>query len=207
MKPATRLHAITASIHRWSTWHTAWKIDFSSYAIVTPDGVWFLDPMRPGPILLKKLRGLGEPAGIFLTNANHERDADWFRREFQIQIYAHEKAVPECDLKVDVPVVDGEKLPGNLLVVYLPGAGPGECALLYDKTLLIGDALVHPKNKPVELLPDSYCEDPRQLRHSLKKLSTLTFENATFAHGEPLLGNAARELAPILKLRKTSKTS
>ncbi|MCS7047931.1 MAG: hypothetical protein N3A53_06290 [Verrucomicrobiae bacterium] len=207
MKPATRLHTIVAGIHRWNSWHTEWKIDFSSYAVVTSAGVWFLDPMRPAPALAKTLRSLGEPVGIFLTNANHERDADWFRRELQIQIYAHEKAIPECDLKVDVPVVDGEKLPGDLRVIYLPGAGPGECGLLCEKTLLLGDALIHPKNKPVERLPDAYCEDPRQLARSLKKLQDFAFDNVTFAHGEPLVGNAVKQLTSLIKSRKTTKSS
>lgn len=207
MKPATRLYAIAADVHRWNSWHTEWKIDFSSYAVISTAGVWFLDPIHPGPTLAKKLRALGDPVGIFLTNANHERDADWFRREFEIQIYAHEKAVPECDLKVDVPVVDGEKLPGELRVIYLPGAGPGECGLLHNTTLMLGDALIHPKNKPVERLPDAYCEDPRQLARSLQKLRELDFDNVTFAHGEPVLGNAARELASLVKPRKTSRSA
>ena len=199
MKPATRLTEIAPGVHRWSCWHTQWKVDFSSYAVVTGDGVYYVDPTRPGPTLQKKLAALGAPLGVFLTNANHERDADWFRKQYDIQVYAHEKAKPECEHKLDVLVLDGEKLPGGPRVIHLPGAGAGEVGLITGNVILLGDALIHPKGKDLTFLPDQYCDDAKQSRQSLRKLLDLDFQTLTFAHGEPIVGGAKQQLTALLK--------
>jgi hypothetical protein len=96
MKPATRLEQITPHLYRWSSLHTEWNVTFSSFAVVTPDGVALIDPMKPAPAVMKQLAALGRPLGVFLTNANHDRDADWFRKQCDVQVYAHEKARSGC---------------------------------------------------------------------------------------------------------------
>src|SRR5437879_13780338 len=108
MKPATKLRQISPSLYAWSTFHTEWKVNFDSYALVTGDGVVFIDPMKPGPAVLKKLTDLGNPAAVLLTNGNHDRHSDWFRKQFDIQIYAQEKAPTESETKLDLLVMDGE---------------------------------------------------------------------------------------------------
>src|SRR5881409_1831387 len=113
MKPAVDLREISGDLSCWSSFHTQWEIDFDSYALKTSDGVVFVDPMKPTSSLTEKLEALGEPIAVLLTNSHHERDADWFRKRYEIQVYAHEQAPHDCDTKIDVLVLDGEKLPGG----------------------------------------------------------------------------------------------
>lgn len=205
MKPATRLKSIAPNLYGWTSLHTQWKIFFWSYALRTPAGVVIVDPVKPGPTALKALAGLGEPLGIFLTNAHHDRDADWFRKEYEIQIYAHEKAKPDCDTTIDVPVMNDEKMPGGIRAVYLAGNGPGETAFHAKQDggiVLIGDALIHPPREGLSFLPDQYCEDPAQAKRSVKQLLALDFKIATFGHGEPITTGAKRQIQQFLEQSK-----
>jgi glyoxylase-like metal-dependent hydrolase (beta-lactamase superfamily II) len=205
MKPATTLNKITPSLFGWASFQTQWKIDFNSYALKTKDGVVFVDPTMPAPAVLKKLEALGEPLAIVLTNAHHERDADAFRKLYDVQIYAHEKAPSDCDTKIDVQVVNGEKLPGGLQVVFLPGVTTSEMAL-YTKSaggmLLIGDALLNTPGKGMQLLPDQFIEDKKLAKKSLQKLLEFNFKIATFGHGDPIVKDAKKQIANFFKKPK-----
>ncbi len=213
MKPATRLTQLSSAVHRWSSFHPQWKVDFSSYAVMTGDGVYFVDPLRPGPAVQKQLATLGAPRGVFLTNANHEASRAWLalarntpRKEFDIHVFAHEKAKPECEIKLDILVLDGEKLPGGPRVLHLPGAGAGESALIVGDVVLLGDTLVHPKDGALTFLPEQYCDDAKQLAKSVRKLLDLHFQTLTFAHGEPIIGGAKEQLTALLKPTRKKKT-
>jgi glyoxylase-like metal-dependent hydrolase (beta-lactamase superfamily II) len=202
MKPATALEGITKRLYYWSSFHDQWKVEFHSYALKTTDGVVFVDPMTPAPAVVKKLDALGEPLAIVLTNAHHERDSDWFRKHYKIQIYAHEKAKSDCETKIDLLVMDGERLPGGLRTIYLPGVTTSEMALFAKDgggVLLLGDALLNPSGKGLHLLPEQFIEDRKQALQSLRKLLDLNFKTATFAHGDPIVGDAKKKIASFLK--------
>jgi len=202
MTPATQLNEITKTLYGWSSFHAQWKVDFDSYALKTPDGVVFIDPMKPDPEVIKKLEALGEPLAVFLTNAHHDRDADWFRKQYGIQIYAHERAKADCDTKIDVLVMDGEKMPGGVKVIPLPGTAAGGVAFYTKQSggiLLMGDALQNAPGKGLSLLPAEYLEDKKVALQSLRKLLDLSFKVATFAHGDPLAQEAKKEIARFLK--------
>ena len=201
MTPATKLNKFSSALVGWACFHTQWKVDFNSYALKTNHGIVFIDPTMPAPAVLKQLETLGDPLAIVLTNAHHERDADAFRKKFDIQIFAHEKARSDCDTKIDVLVLDGEKVPGGLKAIYLPGSTDSEMAF-YTKmdggVLLIGDALLNLPAKGVALLPEPYIEDRKQALQSARKLLELEFKIVTFAHGDPLVENAKRQLTRFL---------
>lgn len=202
MEPAKRLKEISKHLLGWSSFHTQWKIDFDSYAIKTPDGVILVDPMKPTPAVLKQLESLGEILGVYLTNAHHDRDADWFRKHFEVQVYAHEKAKPDCDTKIDILVLDDEKLPGGVRALHLPGSSASETALfakLDGGIVLMGDALMNLRDSGLTLLPDQYLEDRKQALASLRKLLDLDFKVITFAHGDPLVTDAKKQIADFLK--------
>jgi len=205
MKPATTLNRITASLFGWATFQTQWKVDFNSYALKTTAGVVFIDPTMPAPAVMQQLEALGEPLAIVLTNAHHDRDADAFRKHFDVQIYAHEKAHSDCDTKVDVQAVDGEKLPGGLKTIFLPGVTTSEMALFRKDAggvLLIGDALLNTPGKGLQLLPAQYIEDKKLARASLQKLLEYNFKIVTFAHGDPIVKDAKKALTSFLKKPK-----
>lgn len=155
--------------------------------------------------MIKKLEALGEPIGILLTNAYHNRDADWFRKQYEIQVYAHEKAKADCETNIDILLMDGERLPGGVKAVHLPGSSDGEMAY-YAKTgggiVLMGDTLVNQGDKGLTLLPDAYLEDKKQILKSLQKLLELDFKIATFAHGDPIVQDAKKAIARFVKKPK-----
>lgn len=205
MEPARRLNEISKHLYGWSSFHGQWKIDFDSYAIKTPDGVVLVDPMKPTPAILKKIEALGELLSVYLTNAHHDRDADWFRKQYQIQVYAHEKAKSDCDTKIDILVLDGERLPGGVRALHLPGSSTSETALfakLDGGIVLMGDALMNLRDSGLTLLPDQYLEDRKQAIASLRKLLDLNFKVVTFAHGDPLAADAKKQIAAFLKKPK-----
>jgi glyoxylase-like metal-dependent hydrolase (beta-lactamase superfamily II) len=205
LKPATKLREIVRSLYGWSSFHAQWKVDFNSYALKTPDGVVFIDPMKPAPDILKELEDLGESIGIFLTNDHHDRDADWFRKQYGIQVYAHEKAKADCDTKIDVLVLDGEKLPGGVKTIYLPGSSASETAFytkLSGGIILVGDILLNPDGKGLSLLPEPYIEDRKEALKSLPRLLELNFKTITFAHGNPIVKDAMKQIANFLKKPK-----
>ena len=205
LKPATKLTEVVKRLYGWSSFHAQWKVDFNSYALKTPDGIVFIDPLKPTPAVLKELEDLGEFLGIFLTNAHHDRDADWFRKQYGIQIYAHEKAKADCDTKIDVLVLDGERLPGGVKAIYLPGSSASETAFytkLSGGIVLMGDTLLNPSGKGLSLIPEPYVEDKKQALKSLPKLLDLSFKTITFAHGDPIVENAKKRITNFLKKPK-----
>jgi len=205
MKPATQLHKIAPSLFGWASFQTQWKIDFNSYAVKTKQGVVFVDPTMPEPAVLQQLEALGEPLAIVLTNAHHDRNADAFRKKYDVQIYAHEKAPSDCDTKIDVLAVNGEKLPGGLEAIFLPGVTTSEMAL-YTKdaggAMLLGDALLNTPGKGLQLLPDQFIEEKKLAKKSLQKLLEYKFKIATFGHGDPIVKDAKKVIAAFLTKSK-----
>ena len=202
MLPATQLTAVTGKLYSWAAFQSEWKIFFNSYALTTATGVLLIDPTKPTPAVLQALDNLGEVTGIVLTNANHDRDAGWFRKHYEVQIYAHEKAPADCDTKIDVLVVDDEKLPGGLTVIHLPGVASGEVALFLQNDgglLMIGDAIVHTNGKGLEMLPEEFLDDRRIARQSLHKFLDYDFQVATFSHGEAIATHAKQKVAAFLR--------
>lgn len=202
LKPSVELREVVRNLYGWSSFHPQWKVDFNSYALKTAEGVVFIDPLKAEEDVLKKLEALGEPIAIFLTNAHHDRDADRFRKRYEIQVYAHETAKADCETKIDVLLMDGERLPGAVKAMHLPGSSAGETAY-YSKTgggiVLMGDSLLNPTDKGLTLLPDPYIDDKKQAMKSLQRLLTLDFKVITFAHGNPIVENAKKEISNFLK--------
>jgi glyoxylase-like metal-dependent hydrolase (beta-lactamase superfamily II) len=205
LKASVELREIAKNLHGWTSFHPQWKVDFNSYALKTGEGVVFIDPLKVEPAVLQQIEALGEPIGIFLTNAHHDRDSDWFRKKYGIQIYAHEKAKADCDTKIDVLLMDGERLPGGVKAVHLPGSSASETAY-YVKSgggiILMGDTLLNQGDKGLTLLPEPYIEDKKQALKSLQRLLVLDFKIITFAHGNPIVGNAKSEITNFLKKPK-----
>lgn len=205
LKPSIELREVTRNLYGWASFHPQWKVDLNSYALKTSEGVVFIDPLKPDPAVLKKLEALGEPIAILLTNAHHDRDADWFRKQYEIQVYAHEKAKADCDTKIDILVMDGERLPGAVKAVYLPGSSASETAFYARSSggiVLMGDTLANQSGKGLTLLADAYIEDKKQTLKSLQKLLEIDFKIVTFAHGDPIVQNAKAEIAKFLRKPK-----
>lgn len=182
MPPADEYADLGGGAYRWEAYDRESKVDLSASALITPEGLLFIDPIPLREEALAELQAAaGVPvAGIFLTNANHERAAAWFSRRLGTPVFS--RAAP----------------PPGRTVIPLPGGAPGEAALHCGDALVVGDALINLATHPFSLLPAKYCEDPAELRRSLRRLLDLRFERLLFAHGEPIMAGARDRVAALL---------
>ena len=195
MARAEEFQTVREDLFFWQAYDASVKVDLSCCARQTSRGLVFIDPIRLADEALDELTARRRPAAIVLTNGNHERAARDFRERFQIPIYAHRDALAGLG---EVELREGEALMDELAVVELPGASPGEIALHGAGVLHVGDALIHLPPAGLGILPDKYCSDPKQLRHSLGKLLSFPFDALTFAHGLPLVTQARERLSQLL---------
>jgi hypothetical protein len=198
MVVAEKIERITPEILSWQAFEPAVKCDLSSAAIVTPQGLVFVDPIALARPALSALAGEFPPVAIILTNGNHGRDAERYRDAFGIPVCAHGEAAGALEIRPDRILVEGEPAPGGLDVLAIRGAGPGEIALLRPGLACFGDAVVNLPPGGLRLLPEKYCSDPAALPGSLRKLLYYDFDVMTFAHGAPLAGMARQSLELLL---------
>jgi hypothetical protein len=197
MAVAADFTAVTPSLFAWQAFEPAVKCDLSSCALDTADGLIFIDPIGLADAALARLLHGRRPGAILLTNGNHTRAAGTLRDRLGVKVFASTEA-GGLDIVPDATFAAGEIAPGGMAVVPLPGAGPGEIALIGQGLACIGDALIHLPPEGLRLLPAKYCANPEQMRHSLRKLLSYQFQVMTFAHGAPLVGAAHRQLEQLL---------
>lgn len=176
-------------------------MDFSSCAWHGNDELVLVDPIELDAASLARLERVAKPTAILLTNQNHERHADWFRKKYGIKVHVHRDAVPGIELTPDELFGDGATVCGGLKVIHLPGCSPSDCAFYTEANggmVLVGDAVVNGK-EGLAFLPDDYCQDPKQNRESLKKLLKLKFETLTVAHGNPVHPKAGEQFAKLFR--------
>jgi glyoxylase-like metal-dependent hydrolase (beta-lactamase superfamily II) len=199
MKPANNLREIVKGLWFWSSLHEEWKVDFSCCAWNSKDGLVLIDPIELDPASLAKLEKVGKPTAILLTNQNHERHADWFRKKYGIKVHVHRDAVPGIEITPDEFFCDGATVPGGLKVIHMPGTCPSECAFYTEANggiVLAGDVVGNGKGG-LAFLPDDYCQDAKLGHESAKKLLKLRFETLTVAHGNPIHPKASEQFAKL----------
>jgi hypothetical protein len=199
MKSADEFQKISDALYFWQVYEPELKAEMTCCALVTPQGLVFVDPIPLEKAALEELLEVSQPGAIVLTNGNHERAAGRFQERFGIPIFASAEA--GIKLPQQSCLADGDFLFDSIRVIALPGFGPGEIALFSEAspaTLIIGDAIVHFGSSEFCLLPEKYCLDLKLGLKSLRKLLELDFETMTFAHGLPLLRGAKKRLEKIL---------
>jgi glyoxylase-like metal-dependent hydrolase (beta-lactamase superfamily II) len=201
MKPAENLREVVPGLWCWSALHEEWKVEFSSCAWKGEAGWVVIDPIELSASGLESLERAGRPVAVLLTNQNHEREAEVYRRRYGIKVHVHRDAVPGIELTPDEFFCDGSVLPGGLRVVHVPGACPSECVFYGEANggmVLAGDIVVNGKGG-LAFLPDDYCQDAAQSRVSARRLLELKFEVLTVAHGPPLFPGASGRFAGLFK--------
>ena len=197
MAIAADFQSVTPSLFTWQAYEPSVKCDLSSCAIATDAGLIFMDPIELSEPAFAMLLLGRKPAAIILTNGNHTRAAEKFRTLLRVKIFAARDA-GGLDVIPDATLADGQDAPGGMKVIALPGAGPGEIALVGHGIACIGDALIHLPPEGLRLLPDKYCADAAQNRESLRKLLSCDFQVMTFAHGAPVVEAARTKLESLL---------
>lgn len=208
MRPASEYANLTGpgawTVYRWEAYDPASKVDLCASALSVHGRLFFVDPIPlTKPALGDLIAEAGEPAGVVITNGNHARAADDFRRSLKVPLASTEVAGAQTDLTPDtvIPAEGGPVFEGVFEAVPVEGGAPGEVALYRPDDgglFIVGDAIINLPSFPFALLPNKYCGDPKTLRRSLARLLERPFERMLFAHGEPLMSRAHERLAGLL---------
>jgi glyoxylase-like metal-dependent hydrolase (beta-lactamase superfamily II) len=201
MAIAADFQQVTPELFCWSAYAADVKCDLNSCAYRYKGGLIFVDPIQLEESALQELLRQGEPRAILLTNENHERAADWYRKKFKIPICASALASPHLELKPKPEVfIQKTDVLYGLTPIPLLGATHGETAFWSEEgVLMVGDALINLEPQGLTFLPDKYCLQPEQNRASLQRLLDWPVQLITFAHGWPLRENAAQRLQQLFQ--------
>lgn len=197
MRPIDEIQLIRPGLFFWQGYDAKVKTDLGCCALATPAGLIFVDPLPLAREPLTEMVSQFPPAGIVLTNANHERAAADFARRFGVPVHAHAEARGEVAADRWIAEEDAV-LFENVRALRLPGFAKGEIALHAGDCLLMGDALINAEPYGFAMLPEKYCENAKLARASLGKLLPLRPAVITFAHGLPIVTGAQRKLEILL---------
>jgi hypothetical protein len=180
---APEVQPISSSAAVWQRYDSTVKAELWSTALRTSAGVYLVDPISVDWHSLAEFTGGSAIAGVIVTNENHLRDAP----SFCSQLGAPLLDISAPPLSADVQMID------------LPGAPAGEIALVSSNgELVVGDALINFEPHGFTFLPNKYCTDAKEMRRSLRKLLSYSFERIFFAHGNPITSNAHQRLESLL---------
>jgi len=198
-------HRIIDGIWMWSVFSEEKEMHFNGFLVQTgPDEAFIVDPPCAGDDVLKAFVPLPKPTFILITNRDHERDAEAFRRHFDIPVYAPETDAPLMELSVDRVYRDGDLLNGGWKVIHLPHQkSPGESALYQPErsVLILGDALIGKPLQHLSMLPNQKYADKLEAVQGLQQLLELDIKTVLTADGDPVLANAADMVADALVAR------
>jgi hypothetical protein len=183
--------SVAPGIWRWSAFSQHHRVDLASHLVWDGRSSIVFDPLPLAESLWSAWPIDPKPSWLVVTNENHERDLEAWKRRF-----------PEARC-IGAPVgcdkSDSEKLPLDWKRYELTGGAGGEtafyCAAL--DLMVFGDAVVNLPGRGLELLPDKYCQNSALLRDSLRKLPR--FGRALLAHGEPLWERASEHIEALLQ--------
>lgn len=185
----------------WSAYDPVVKYECSCSAIVTKEGLLFIDPLPLTESAMAELLKEAEvrPVAILLTSGNHQRDSLSLAKKLSLPIYAPQEAQEE--IQADRYFQPEGKLFG-LQSLSLPGFALGETAF-YDETgeekmLILGDAITNGGPEGLLLLPKKYCEDQRLAMKSLEKIKTLVPTVLVTAHGLPVVTAVSAQLENLI---------
>lgn len=193
------LQRIKPGLWTWHAYDADVRTELFSTAVVADAGLVIIDPIRLVESAMEELAFHKPVAAIILTNENHTRAAAWFRSRFAAPVFSHPEAVGSLTVAVDGVLTPTRIVAGNIKVMEISGAAPGEIVLLHpDGGLHFGDAVIHLESTGLALLPDKYCTAPKLLRQSLQSLPFEGVEVVTFAHGVALEQGGGARLRSLL---------
>jgi hypothetical protein len=193
MDPVSDFQTLANGLFSWQGYEKDVKCDLTSTALESDGELIFVDPVALTDDALDRLIAGRTSGAILLTNANHQRDSLALQQRLDIPIIASALAMTE--LNADLWLVGAEESTvRGLRAIPLPGAGVGEMAFYRlgpKPVLVIGDAVIHLPPEGLRHLPEKYCVDAAQAVASVATLGALPVGAIHFAHGAPILRDAA----------------
>lgn len=196
---------------RWEVFSESHKVLLTSQAFFVDHAWWIFDPISIPDLSFESAvtqccpgTTTDCPWNIVLTNGNHERAIEEFKIA-QPSVKVHVTEGSELETLADTiwnpdPDITEASL-GPWKRIRLHGGAPGETAYFLESIqgVVIGDALVNLPDREFEILPDKYCENPDQLRKSLKRMiQSWNIERLCTAHGNPIANGAGSAVERLL---------
>ena len=155
------MREIVADVQTWSVLVPDKGYTFNGYAIATEEGTVVIDPPEPTEDGWGAVDLLEPFAGVWITNRNHGRAAAAFRDRYGTTVYAHEADAERLEAGADQTVRGGERLPGEIELIHVPGKSPGEIALHLPRSraLVIGDLVIGVPAGELSTYPDKVIDD------------------------------------------------
>jgi hypothetical protein len=200
MKTAVELIHVNSFLTLWEMYDSRSKVDCYSSAVLLEQGWCVVDPVPLDGDLIHELLERAPIRKVVCTSCNHERDCLAFAREQSAGLFASPDAIAEFDWRDARPLADGCVLEDEIVPVEFSGAAPGEFSIVFPsiRHAAIGDAIINLSSTGLSFLPAKYCVDPKQLSVSLRKLLNYCPDTVSFAHGPPLVANAASRLETLI---------
>jgi glyoxylase-like metal-dependent hydrolase (beta-lactamase superfamily II) len=178
-----------SGVTRWTARHEDWGKDVESFAVDTPDGLVFIDPLDPP-------EELGTPAHVLITVFFHARSAGALGG----RVWAPTSLVRRLKNRgvvVTDPFELDQELPGGIRAFDTGRSGEILYWLPDQKALVVGDVLL---GSPFRLCPKSWLATMTldELRAALRPLLELPIEQIYVGHGEPVLSDGREALAALL---------
>lgn len=213
------IRSVLPGVYVGTQYRTILRFPFNMVLIQDGDGLVLIDPVAPDADSVRELERLGRPRVVLLTSDSHERGAAFYRSRYDARVLAHADAIPRCAVAVDSTIADGEKLPGGVTAIAMPGTLPGMLAFWLERpdghhALAVGDLLMHDRaaerswlarkfgqwvfqtrDREVTPFPLKWMQDRRLAIRSLRRLLDLDFEALLVTHGTPLLQGAREAVA------------
>lgn len=191
MALANEFQEVLPGLFTWQAFCFQSKVDLTSHALLQNEQLWLIDPIELTSAALQEFESsTPPPAGILLTNGNHERDTKFYQQRYHIPVYADSSAAAE----ITHPTEPFPDLLTGIEVISLPGAGPGETGFwVAEKRLLIlGDILINLGSFSFAPLPVKYATDFKAMQISLQQLTRFDAKWIVFAHGNPVCNGKER---------------
>lgn len=191
-------------IYSWSVFSEMRQIDFNGHLWTRPEGNVLIDPVPMIDSDLNQFDELGGASLIVLTNSDHEREAEFFRKRTGAHIVIHEADADALEVAADRQITDGEEIVSGLQAIHLRfGKSPGEIALYFPekRAVLSGDLVVGEPIGSLTLLADEKLENPSSAALELRKILALSFDAILVGDGHSILQDARQRLTECLQRR------
>jgi glyoxylase-like metal-dependent hydrolase (beta-lactamase superfamily II) len=204
------MREILSGIFTWGSTYADRPWDLNGYAIRLDGCTVLVDPPAPGEDEWPSFDAMKPIAIIVLTNRDHVRDAELFRKRCGARLVAGAHEVTQlAPLAIDEAVREGDLIAGAVRVIHLPGKSPGEIGLYLDPArhpvsrelggiLLLGDAIIGNPPGSLSLIPEPKLDDPSNLKRSLRKLLDYDFEVLLLCDGQSVLRDGKSRVTEFL---------
>ena len=181
-------------IWQWSWFSPEKQLDFNGHLLAVGEHRILVDPPPMDPTDQAQVRQGGQIDYIIITNRDHKREVETFKKDFQCQVLVPELDAKEMCVQPSKTYADGELLPGGIWVVHLADQkSPGESALFLQQgkgIVIVGDALIGKPPEAVSLLPPEKYADISKAREGLRRLLKYNFDSLLVGDGVSILTGA-----------------